>query len=262
MIRVLVTGSGGQLGKSIQKMSKDPKFDQLEMTFKNSAELDIKDPDNLDVEFSAGQFDFCINCAAFTDVEQAEKDPGEAYTVNRDGIRNVALACKKFGTILIHISTDYVFDGDKNTGYTVADLPNPINEYGRSKWEGEQQIQSILTDYFIIRTSWLYSEFAPNFYTTIIRKARQGEKLFITTSQVGCPTHASNLASYILQLISEGDESYGIHHFTDGDAMTWFQFAKKILKKEGLLNKGVLIEGNNYRTLARRPRNSILVNSN
>ena len=262
MKRVLVTGSGGQLGKSIEKISADPKYDLLEITFKSSDELNIKNPDDLNDEFSQGNFDFCINCAAFTDVEMAEKEPAEAYAVNRDGARNVALTCQKFSTVLIHISTDYVFDGDKNTGYTTADLPNPINEYGRSKWEGEQQIQTILTNYFIVRTSWLYSEFGRNFYTTIVSKAKQGEELFVTKSQIGCPTHASNLASYILHLISENADSFGIHHFTDGEAMSWFDFAKSILKKEGLLVKGILSEGNNYRTLAQRPQNSVLVNSN
>jgi len=129
--------------------------------------------------------------------------------------------------ILLHISTDYVFDGTKDTGYLPEDKTNPINEYGKSKLQGEVHIQNILENYFIVRTSWLYSEFGNNFYNTILRKAKAGEELRITDDQKGCPTNANNLAAYMIELISNNAVNFGIHHFTDGEAMTWYGFAQK-----------------------------------
>ena len=258
MINVLVTGSGGQLGNSIQKISKNPNYDHLQITFRDSKELDIKDPAALEAEFERGNFNFCINCAAFTDVEKAEKAPAEAFATNETGARNVALACKKHKVILVHISTDYVFDGAKTTAYTTSDEPNPINQYGRSKWAGEKQIDSILTDYYIIRTSWLYSYEGNNFYTKILEKAKKEETIYVTNDQRGCPTHAANLAQYILRLISADDYDFGIYHFTDGEVMTWFEFAKKILSENNYKTEVLPASPQSFKTIAARPKNSVL----
>ena len=259
MTNVLVTGSSGQLGSALRKISSDPLYASIQFTFKEAKDLDITDFDQLESEFSKGNYDYCINCAAYTNVEMAEKNPEEAFRINEGGAQNVARACKKHQAILIHISTDYVFDGTKTSAYTPADTPNPINQYGRSKWEGEKRIQSILTKYFIVRTSWLYSEYGHNFYKTIIKKAKQREKLFVNNTQIGCPTHAINLSIYILNLISEVNTSYGIHHFTDGIKMSWFDFAKRILEENNLQADLQVATDDNYRSFAARPLNSVLL---
>ncbi len=175
MIRVLVTGADGQLGKCIQEIASS--YSQLKIDFADKNELDIVLREDVYSFFSKNSYDFCINCAAYTNVEQAEKTPEIAYSVNAEGVKNLALACKDNGVKLIHISTDYVFDGEKKEGYYPTDIPNPINEYGKSKLKGEQYIQEILNEYIIIRTSWLYSNYGHNFYKSILEKARKGEIL-------------------------------------------------------------------------------------
>lgn len=203
--------------------------------------------------------DYCVNCAAYTQVDQAEKNPLEAYNVNVKGVENLAVTSREFGSTLIHISTDYVFDGKKKEGYLPTDKPNPINVYGKTKMEGERAIQERMKKYFIIRTSWLYSKsYPPNFYLTILDKTRKGEPLSVTDIQRGCPTNAANLAHHILEKIQSETEDYGISHFTDGVPMTWYEFARLILKKEGLLNQVRLQKAENYHTFAERPENSIL----
>lgn len=258
MKRVLVTGAGGQLGKSIQDLA--PEYPDLVFLFLDKADMDITQADLVAEEFREYHPDYCINCAAYTRVDQAEKNPEPAYAVNVKGVENLVIACKETHTILIHISTDYVFDGSKREGYLPNDQPNPINVYGKTKWLGEQAIQKELDRYFIIRTSWLYSKkYAPNFYLTILEKARRGERLQVTDSQVGCPTNAANLARHILGLIGSGSADYGISHFTDGEPMSWFSFAVKILKDNNLFTSGFIRKADNYGTFAVRPKNSVLL---
>lgn len=260
MIRILVTGSEGQLGKCIQKIVKE--YPEFEFVFHNSKTLDITNPERIAEVFSEEHFDYCINCAAYTNVEQAEKTPVPAFALNAEAVRHISLVCSEYLVTLIHISTDYVFDGEKETPYSTSDKTNPINEYGKSKLQGEKHIQENLKEHFIVRTSWLYSEFGKNFYKTIIEKAKTETVLQITDEQTGCPTNANNLANYILNLIAEKRQEYGIHHFTDGDVMTWYDFAKKILKESRLLPNVRLDRAENYRTFAKRPKNSVLEQSN
>ncbi len=253
MKKILVTGSTGQLGMCIQKIRKD--FSQIQFTFTTSKELDITNNALINKYFESNKFDYCINCAAYTNVDQAERKPEKAFAVNVEGVKNIAEACRDNNTNLIHISTDYVFDGKKQTPYTTNDIPNPINEYGRSKLKGELYIQEILKTYFIIRTSWLYSEFGNNFYKTILEKSKTEKVLYITDEQIGSPTNANNLAQFIMKFIKSNNSFYGVYHFTDGEAMTWFDFAKKIVK-ENKLNMEVIAK--NYATFAKRPKNSVL----
>lgn len=260
MKKVLVTGAGGQLGKSIQKIA--PHYPKLELHYFQFGDLDITDSENVISTFSEKDYDYCINCAAYTAVDDAEKFPEPAFAVNAEGAKNLALACRQNGIKLIQISTDYVFDGQKKEGYKPTDAPNPINVYGKSKLLGEQYIQSEIKEYFIVRTSWLYSEFGHNFYKTILEKARQGKALEVTDQQLGCPTHAQNLARYLLELIQWGSEEYGIYHFTDGVPMSWYSFAKRILRENGLENSVSLKKAKNYRTFAARPAYSILRSTN
>jgi len=257
MIKVLVTGAEGQLGKCIQELASS--YSQLMIHFVDKRELDIVVREDVDSFFSRNPYDYCINCAAYTNVDKAEKTPQLAYAVNATGVENLALACLENGVKLIHISTDYVFDGQKPQGYLPLDKPNPINEYGRSKWEGEKYIQKILKDYLIIRTSWLYSEHGHNFYKSILEKATKGDTLYVTDSQVGCPTNANHLASYVLDCILREPWISGIEHFTDKKPMTWFDFAVSILKKHDLDQDVRIVRDKNYRSFAKRPKNSVLI---
>lgn len=255
---ILVTGSKGQLGKSLQDLAKDyPNFD---FVFMDSKSLDITNVKTVNDIFDSNNFDFCINCAAYTNVEQAEKERDKAFQVNAEGVRNIAIACKKNQVVLLHVSTDYVFDGEKETGYLPSDTANPINVYGASKLKGEEIIQTELSDYFIVRTSWLYNRnYGHNFYRTILSKAKAGEDLKVTADQRGCPTNTDNLARFLLNLIEKNNKIYGIHHFSDGEAMTWFEFAKAILEENSLIGTVELDKAQNYRTFAARPKNSVLI---
>ncbi|WP_293303689.1 dTDP-4-dehydrorhamnose reductase [Allomuricauda sp.] len=257
MKKVVVTGSDGQLGRTLKELA--PKAKNILFDFRTSADLDITNEQQVSDFFKSQQYGYCINCAAYTNVEQAEKTPEVAYRVNSEGAKNLALACKAHQMTLIHISTDYVFDGEKKTPYTVEDEPNPINVYGRSKLKGEEYIRRTLPNHFIVRTSWLYSKkYGHNFYRTILRKAVEGIALHVTDDQKGCPTNTETLAKFILDDIIEGKKPYGTYHCTDGVPMTWYDFAQQILEENGLSEKVNLVLDRNYRTFAKRPKNSIL----
>ena len=257
MKSVLVTGAGGQLGMAIQRL--EGHYPDLSFSFKDRAALNITRKEQVVAVFAEGRFDYCINCAAYTNVEQAEQDPEPAFEINAHGAGIIAGACAEYGVVLIHISTDYVFDGEKTKPYTTKDTPNPINVYGKSKLQGEELIMGQLEKFYIIRTSWLYSDFGENFYTKILQKAKEQDVLHITREQTGCPTHADNLARYILKIVSGENEYYGIHHFTDGVAMTWYDFAREIVSQNSLQDRVRVVEAENYRTFARRPKNSVLM---
>lgn len=256
MIRILVTGSEGQLGRSLQKIV--PDYPDFQFVFTNSNTLNIADKTVVDKIFTENTFHYCVNCAAYTNVEGAEKDPKKAFAINFEGVRNLAIACREYEVTLIHLSTDYVFDGEKKGAYTVRDTPNPINVYGQSKLAGERYVQKELSAYFIIRTSWLYSQFGKNFYKTILQKARTESVIRVTDKQIGCPTHAGTLATFVMNLISSKSEDYGLHHITDGEAMTWYDFAKKIVKENGMEADVQIEKLEQDSSIVRRPKNSVL----
>lgn len=254
---ILVTGASGQLGKTIQDLQSENQ-EHFDFTFLSKDVLDITNIGDLKDCFELNNFKYCINCAAYTNVEQAEITPEIAYKINAESVKNLAEVCKEHDVVLIHISTDYVFDGTKRAPYTTADIPNPINEYGKSKLLGEQHIQRILKNYFIIRTSWLYSKkFGHNFYRSILNKVKTEKEISVTTDQVGCPTDVVNLSRFIFGIILDKQKSYGLHHFCDKKAMTWYDFAKSILV-ENNIKKIKLKRVNNFKTLAQRPKYSVL----
>ena len=257
MQKILITGANGQLGKSIEKISSH--YPCMKFIFATSKDLDITNKEKASIFFEKHNPNFCINCAAYTNVEQAEKEPEKAFMINAEGVKNMALLCHKFNATLIHISTDYVFDGKKGEPYTINDQTNPINEYGKSKLAGEKYIQEILSNHFIVRTSWLYSkEFGKNFYKTIVQKAKVESEVFITDNQLGCPTNTNNLAVYLLDLIKNKSKQYRIHHFCDGEVMTWYDFAIKIVNENNLNKYVKIVRTENYRTFADRPKYSVL----
>ncbi len=257
MKQILVTGSDGQLGLSLQEIAKE--YKDISLSFTTKDELDITRTDEVRHRFGQRPYDYCINCAAFTNVDQAEKTPEAAFELNAEAVKLLAQEAKTSGTTLVHISTDYVFDGENEDGYRPRDQPNPINQYGKSKLQGEEYIRSILDNYVILRTSWLYSEYGRNFYKIILGKARAGESLWVTDAEVGCPTNANNLARYILDNISSVENWNGTYHFTDGVSMSWYDFAKEILKENGLQNELKKLPETENKRPARRPKYSILL---
>ncbi|MBW1293887.1 dTDP-4-dehydrorhamnose reductase [Aquimarina litoralis] len=253
---ILVTGANGQLGLCLKKASK--KIENFNFSFKTSSELDITNEKSVDTLFSSNKYDYVINCAAYTNVEQSEKSTEKAFFVNAEGVHNLAKVCKNQDITLIHISTDYVFDGNTRTPYSENQITNPINEYGRSKLKGEKYIQEILDKHFIIRTSWLYSEYNKNFFKTILNKSETESKLTITTAEKGTPTNANDLAEFILHIISSGSLKYGIYHFSNLGEATWYDFAEEILKYISKEKNIELLKTDNYPTLAKRPNYSVL----
>ncbi len=258
--KVLVTGANGQLGKTFKELYSS-NLQGLDFIFVSKSALDITNQNRLSVFFSKNIFDYCINCAAYTDVEQAEKSPEVAYRINSDGVRNLAKVCKEKNIILIHISTDYVFDGEKAKPYTVFDVPNPINEYGKSKLLGEKYIQNILSSYYIVRTSWLYSKkYGHNFYKSILNKAKKEKVLSVTDDQVGCPTNTVDLSLFIVNLAIQAPQAFGIYHFCGSEILTWYDFARQILSENQLVNKTKLVKVSNYVNFAQRPKYTVLKN--
>ncbi len=253
---ILVTGSKGQLGQCIKKIEKN--YPDLNFVHSDASELDITEKEDLQRFFSSKHPDFVINCAAYTNVEKAEKEPKKAFKINAEGVKNLAEICSEQNSTLIHISTDYVFDGEKTSPYNEEDVSNPINEYGKSKLAGEIYVQETLEKHYIIRTSWLYSEFGHNFFKTILKKSETEQELTIVTSEIGTPTNANDLAKFILDLIIKNNQKYGTYHFSNFGEATWYDFAEEILRVSGKLESIMLKKTDNYPTFARRPKYSVL----
>ena len=254
MKKILVTGAGGQLGNCFKIAAE--KYPDFHFTFATSEELDLSLFGTIRNYFSKEKFDYCINCAAYTNVEQAENHRELAFLINAEAVKNFAEVCSENDCVLIHFSTDYVFSGQKRSPYSEEDETDPINVYGASKLAGEDYIKEKCSKSFIFRTSWLYSDIGHNFFNTVCRKAKAGEKLEITTSQKGTPTNAHDLAEFVLAVIASENENFGIYHYSNLGATTWFGFAEEILK---MLNSSAeLEENNNFRTIAVRPAYSVM----
>ncbi len=259
-IKILVTGANGQLGKTVKDLYND-NSDNFEFFFVSKSELDISDRKTLNEYFAKHSFDYCINCAAYTNVEQAEESIEDVFKINANAVGFLAECCKKSNTILIHISTDYVFDGKKDTPYLETDTTNPINQYGRSKLAGELKIQEILKEYFIIRTSWLYSKHPKNFVTTIVSKIKEGADLTITTSQKGTPTSCVELSKFIHWLIKSESKDFGMYHFSAKGEATWYDFAMRISNHFKDYDKNKIKATTSFKSKAERPEYSVMSNS-
>ena len=255
-MKILVTGANGQLGKCIKDAAAN--YPEIEFLFASRKELDIDNENSISNMFSNHHFDYCINAAAYTNVEKAESDKKNAFQTNAEGVKYLANQCKKVNTILIQVSTDYVFDGKKGTPYTEEDITNPLNIYGASKLKGEEYIQDICEAYYIVRTSWLYSQYGHNFYNTVLRFAKEGKPLTVTTEQTGTPTNANDLAEAILQIVNANRKQYGVYNYSNLGEATWYDFAKEILIQTNQLNKTNLAKTDYYRTFATRPKYSVL----
>lgn len=259
MKKILVTGANGQLGRCIKNAAAS--FPDLQFVFVSKEELDIENSDLLLDFFSKNSFTHCINTAAYTNVENAESEPKKAFAINAEAVKNLATVCKENNVALLHVSTDYVFDGKKKSPYLETDTTNPINVYGASKLKGEQYIQEICNSFFIFRTSWLYSQYGHNFLKTILKYAEAEKPLTITTEQTGTPTNANDLAKALLHVIAQDSTNYGVYHYSNLGETTWFGFAEEILRQTEKLKDTNLAKTNHYRTFAARPAYSVLDNT-
>ncbi len=253
MRRVLVTGANGQLGLALQGAAKD--F-PLDFVFLDKNTLDITNTQAVKEVFASQSFAVCINAAAYTDVDGAETNKAIAYAINATAVETLAKACKQHGCWLVHISTDYVFDGTLDRSYTPSDAPNPLNVYGASKLAGEQAIALVSGTYSIVRTSWLYSQYGNNFYTKLQAQLDAGKTLQVTADQKGCPTRAKDLAAHLLKGITNQQLVKGISHYCGGEVMTWLDLARRLFPKQKVLEWG----GANSHTV--RPKKVVLKNNN
>src|SRR3569832_2773305 len=228
--KILVTGANGQVGWELMRRAE--KFGVTAVGTER-AELDITDVSAVDAVITPGAFDEVVNAAAYTAVDKAESEPDKAYAVNRDGAAYLAQACAKAGIPLIHISTEYVFDGTKQGPYVEDDPINPINVYGASKAAGEQAIREHLEQHLILRTSWVYGVHGNNFVNTMLRLAKERDELHVVADQWGCPTAAGDIAEVILGWIARmliGEQiTWGIYHFCGEGKTTWHEFAETII---------------------------------
>lgn len=257
MINVLVTGGNGQLASCIKEV--ENQSDELNVIYTDYSELDISDLKQVQAFFkSNSKIDYCINCAAYTAVDQAESDVEKAFNINAIGAKNLALVCNKEKVVLIHISTDFVFKGDKKEPYIETDVARPISVYGASKLQGEVEIEKALNEYFIIRTSWLYSEYGNNFMKTMLRLSETRDEISVVSDQIGTPTYAGDLAEIIIYILKTKTKSYGTYHYSNLGEISWFDFAKAIFEEtnKSISIKPIKTEG--YPTAAKRPVYSVI----
>jgi dTDP-4-dehydrorhamnose reductase len=258
---VLVTGTNGQLGQAIQFIAKN--HSEIQFVFCSSSELDISNEQNCKTIFSKYQPNYCINAAAYTAVDKAETESEKAHAINVIGAKNLAEVCKANNTVLLHISTDFVFDGSKNSPYSETDNPNPTGVYGQTKLEGEIAIQNNWEKHFIIRTSWVYSQFGNNFLKTMLRLASERDSLSVVNDQIGTPTNAVDLAETLLAICEYHSQNqtktiFGIYNFSNEGQCSWFDFAQKIFEVNRITIELNPIPTSNFPTPAKRPAYSVL----
>jgi dTDP-4-dehydrorhamnose reductase len=258
---VLVTGSNGQLGQSIQYIAGN--YPEINFVFCSSAELDITSYENCEAVFNKYKPNYCINAAAYTAVDKAESETEKAHLINVIGVKNLAEMCQKFNAVLVHVSTDFVFDGTKNIPYLESDVTNPTGVYGQTKLDGEKAIQETFENYLIVRTSWVYSQFANNFMKTMLRLASERESLSVVSDQIGTPTNAVDLAKALIKIIISNVQlptlnHYGIYNFSNEGACSWYEFAQKIFEINNVKINLQPIPTSSYPTPAKRPAYSVL----
>lgn len=235
-----------------------PDFPDVTFHFAASSEADITDTSSLSSAFERIKPDICVNAAAYTAVDKAESEPEQATLINVVGARNLAETCLRCDVTLVHISTDFVFDGQKRTPYQESDATNPTGVYGQTKRDGEQAIGQVGGKYFIIRTSWLYSQFGANFMKTMLRLAGERDTISVVNDQVGTPTHAVDLARAIVAIIRSGNTHYGIYHYSNEGVASWYDFARKIFEVNEIRINVKPIATTEFPTPAKRPAYSVL----
>jgi dTDP-4-dehydrorhamnose reductase len=256
MNKILVIGAGGQLGQCLKAVAADRKIS--EVRFADENEANILDTAGLERLFNSEKPTHVINCAAYTAVDLAEDQQDLAKAINETGAANLAHACKNTNATLIHISTDFVFEGNLVKLLTEQDVAHPISVYGQTKLDGEKAIASILDNYFILRTSWLYSPYANNFVKTMLKLGAERDELNIIADQVGTPTYAIDLANAIYDIILANQQSYGIYHYSNEGVTSWYDFAQAIFSLSQMPVKVHPIPSSAYPTKAKRPSFSVM----
>lgn len=255
-MNILVTGANGQLGNSVRKISN--KYPQHKFVYTDMPEVDITNLQLLEDLVKKESINAIINCAAFAAVDKAESCEELAAKINIDGPKNLALAAKSVGAKLVHISTDYVFDGKSSLPLKESDATQPIGVYGRTKRQGEVEVEKSGCDAIVIRTAWLYSEYGNNFVKTMIKLGKERESLNVVYDQIGTPTYATDLAFAIMTLLEKGITGFQTYHFSNEGVISWFDFTKAIFEIAGLSTKVNAIESFEYPTAAERPAYSVL----
>jgi dTDP-4-dehydrorhamnose reductase len=269
-MRILVTGKNGQLGKSIHKVvnsevKTNNNLSSHNFVFVGREELDLNSESNISHYFdSSNKFDIIINCAAYTAVDKAEEEKDIASQINHLAVSQLAQIAKNQQAKLIHISTDYVFDGESDKPYKETDETNPINVYGRTKLAGEKAIQEFMpTNAIIIRTSWVYSEYGNNFVKTMLRLGKERDELSVVSDQIGSPTYATDLANAILDIVQnvefkEAWHETQVYHYSNEGEISWYEFAKEIFALGHIQCVISSITTGQYPTPAKRPKNTLM----
>lgn len=250
--RILIPGGKGMLGKAVEEIFKE---NSINFKILDLPDFDITKKEDVEREIKDYKPNHILNLSAYTNVDRAEIEKEIAFEVNEKGVENIVFFLKGYNFKIIHISTDYVFNGEKEGEWEEDDLPAPINAYGLSKFYGEKKLYN-LKDYLIIRTSWLFGPGGENFVKKITEKLKKGEDLKVVKDQRGCPTYSKVLAEGILFLIKK--EAKGIYHFCQPPSTNWYDFALKIKEFLNLNNKIEPVLSEEYKALAKRPKNSVL----
>ena len=261
MTKILVTGGKGQLGQSFQSITSQ--YDNIETIFTDVEELDICNIENITEYLTNTDIKYIINCAAYTAVDKAETDQTASTRLNATAVKNIGKAAKEHGIKVIHISTDYVFDGNSHKPYNESDYAVPASFYGQTKLLGEKYLMEEQPDSIIIRTAWLYSEFGNNFVKTMIKLGNERDELRVVADQIGSPTYAVDLAESILDIISKIENNSvkfvaGIYHYSNEGVCSWYDFTINIHQMMGIECKVMPIESKEYPTAAPRPYYSVL----
>ena len=257
-MKLLITGCNGQLGNEMRVLAKD--YSQHQFTFTDIEELDISNFDVLEKYLKKDIPDCIINCAAYTAVDKAEGEKEKAFLINSVAAKNLAELTSKFNALLVHISSDYIFDGKNSKPYVETDSSNPKSLYGKTKLNGEVEIVFNAKKAIIVRTSWLYSSFGINFVKTILEKGKEKGELNVVSDQIGTPTYARDLAKTILEIIPDyhPKNNTEIYHFSNEGVASWYDFAKEILQLANIKCKVNPVETKDYHTAAQRPQYSLL----
>jgi dTDP-4-dehydrorhamnose reductase len=256
MSKTIIFGASGQLGQCFKKIADDRNIDFL--LFPDEADANILNLESLDKLFDLHKPLYCINCAAYTAVDKAEDDVENAVKVNKTGVENLSRLCAKYGSTLIQVSTDFVFKGDKASPLKEGDDASPISVYGQTKLDGELVIPGLLDKYFIVRTAWLYSEFANNFVKTMLKLGAERDVLKVIADQVGTPTYAMDLADCIVTIITSGSTAYGIYHYSNEGVASWYDFSRAIFDISATDVKVIPVPTSEYVTRAVRPAYSVM----
>ncbi len=258
-MKILVTGANGMFGQDLCPILEDADF--VDEVIETDIEtLDITNELQVKSFIKEENPDIVIHCAAYTNVDKAENEQELAEKINVQGTENIAKACKSADAILVLISTDYVFDGEKKEKYLTDDKPNPINVYGRTKFEAEKVVQKICDKYYIVRTSWLYGHHGKNFVETMLNLAKENKEIKVVDNQTGCPTWTVDLSEALTDLLEENPQ-YGIYHICGSGETSWYNFAKEIFKIANTNANLIPCKDYEYNAKAKRPNYSVLENN-